>query len=215
MRAYFHRNALLLILAGLFAFTGISYGVMTEQHRAEIAAQDEEIADLEAQMHASLENAEAERQSVVDDVLGISEKRVAADTEVINEFVKKVASWSSGTEYTEARESVMRRYNLGEDSQFMTDYFQEPVYNTDSSGQRFYLVDAEGLNSHPGSIEVKALGVMGTEYRYMVLANINSSSNDGKASAARTSVIYLTLDSEGVMSDVSGYASVSPPLTTD
>lgn len=215
MRSFFYRNALLVLLAGLFVFMGVSHLVLTEQRHTETSAQEQRIAELEAQMQADLVAVENTRQSVVDGVLGISGERVASDTEVIREFVKKVASWNSGEEYREARESVMRRYNLSEDSQFMKDYFQEPVYNTDSSGQRFYLVDAEGLNSQAGSVEVRALGVLGTEYRYLVLADISSSSNDGKASATRTSAIYLTLDGEGGMSEVSGYASVSPALTTD
>ncbi|MFJ2662597.1 hypothetical protein [Arthrobacter koreensis] len=203
-----------MLLGGLFTFVGVSYAVMNAQQYAEINAQEQQVAALEERMQAELSTAEAARQTVVDSALGASGERIAGDTKQIHEFVKKAVTWGSGTEYAEARESLMRRYSLGEDTQFMREYFQEPVYNTDSSGQRFYLVDAEGLNSQLGSIEVKSLGVLGTEYRYMVLADITSSSNDGKASATRTSVIYLTLDGEGAMSDVSGYASVSAPLTS-
>ena len=54
----------------------------------------------------------------------------------------------------------------------------------------------------------------GTAYRYMVLTEIASSSIDGKARATTTSVIYLTMDGEQVLSDVSGYASVAGARTS-
>lgn len=214
MRAFFYRNLLLLLLAGVFVFVGISYVVMTGSHAAETARQEQEIADLDARMQSALSTEKAEQQAVVDASLGTNAQRIAADTVLIQEFIRMVSTWETGDEYTTARDSVIRRYKLDEGSQFLTDYFQGPVFNTDSSGEKFYVIDAEGLNSHLSSVDVKVLGVAGTEYRYMVMAEISSSSNDGKASASRVSVINLTLDGEGVMTDLSGYASGSKPLTS-
>lgn len=214
MRTFFYRNVLLMLLAGVFVIVGISYIVASNTQHIEVVTQEQEIADLDAQMQAELATAKAEQQSVVDDALGTNAQRVATDTEVIRQFMKTVTTWETGEEYTEARESVVRRYKLDERSQFMRVYFQEPIFNTDSSGNKFYVVDTEGLNSSLSSIDVKVLGVSGTEYKYMVLADIGSSSNDGKAGANKTSVIYLTLDGEGLMTDVSGFASVSNSLTS-
>jgi hypothetical protein len=214
MRTFFYRNALMLILAAVFVASGIAYFATVAGQHAESASQQQEIADLEARMQTQLAEAKAKQQSVVDDSLGTNARRVTADTAAIRQFVKTVATWNTGEEYAAARESVMRRYKLSKDSQFMKVYFQEPVSNRDSSGKTFYAVDADGLNSSLGMVDVKVLGVSGTEYRYMVLADIAASSSDGKASATRTSVIYLTLDGEGVMSDVSGYASGTRALTS-
>lgn len=214
MRAFFYRNALLLLLAGAFLASGTAYVVTVTGHHATVSAQQREIADLDVRVQAELAAAKTRQQSVVDSAAGTSARRVAADTESIRQFVRTVATWSSGAEYEAARESVVRRYKLDKDSQFMKVYFQEPVSNRDSSGDTFYAVDAEGLNSHLASVEVKVLGVSGTAYRYMVLADIAASSNDGKATATRTSVVFLTLDGEGVMSEVSGYAAASKPLTS-
>jgi hypothetical protein len=214
MRTFFYRNALMLILAAVFVASGIAYAVTVTGHQAESASRQQEIADLDAQMQTKLTAAKAKQQSVVDDALGTNARRVTADTALIREFVRTVATWKSGAEYVAARESVMRRYKLSKDSQFMKVYFQEPVSNRDSSGTTFYAVDADGLNSNLSTVDVKVLGVSGTAYRYMMMADIASSSNDGKASASRTSVIYLTLDGEGVMSDVSGYASGAKALTS-
>jgi hypothetical protein len=214
MRTFFYRNALLLILAGVFVASGIAYFATVAGQQAESASQQQEIADLDARMQTQLAEAKAKQQSVVDDSLGTNARRVTADTAAIRQFVKTVATWKTGAEYAAARDSVMRRYKLSQDSQFMKVYFQEPVSNRDSSGKTFYAVDADGLNSSLGMVDVKVLGVSGTEYRYMVLADIAASSNDGKATATRTSVICLTLDGEGVMSDVSGYASGTRVLTS-
>jgi hypothetical protein len=214
MRTFFYRNALIFILAGVFVASGIAYVVTVTGHQAESASQQRQLADLDTQMQTKLAAAKAKQQSVVDDALGTNARRVTADTAVIREFVRTVATWKSGEEYAAARESVMRRYKLAKDSQFMKVYFPEPVSNRDSSGKTFYAVDADGLNSNLSTVDVRVLGVSGTAYRYMLLADIASSSNDGKASASRTSVIYLTLDGEGVMSEVSGYAAGAKALTS-
>lgn len=214
MRTFFYRNALILILAAVFIASGTAYVVTVTGHQTESASDQQQIADLDTQMQTKLAAAKAKQQSVVDDALGTNARRVTADTAAIRDFVRTVATWKSGQEYAAARESVMRRYKLDKDSQFMKVYFQEPVSNRDSSGKTFYAVDADGLNSNLSMVDVKVLGVAGTSYRYMVMADISSSSNDGKASASRTSVIYLTLDGDGVMSDVSGYASGSKALSS-
>ena len=209
MRTFFYRNALLILLAGVFIIAGVSYFVVTGSQQEQVAAQDKQITELDQQMQARLKSARDEQQAVVDAALGTSAQRINSDTAVIRDFVKTVATWRTGEEYAAARESVIRKYKLKEDSQFLKTYFQEPVFNTDSSGNRIYYVDTQGLNSSLTSMEVVPLGVSGTEYRYMVLADLGSSSNDGKASADKTSVIYLTMDGEGAMTNVSGFASVS------
>lgn len=209
MRTFFYRNALLILLAGVFIIAGVSYFVVTGSQQEQVAAQDRQITELDQQMQARLKSARDEQQAVVDAALGTSAQRINNDTAVIRDFVKTVATWRTGEEYAAARESVIRKYKLKEDSQFLKAYFQEPVFNTDSSGNRIYYVDTQGLNSSLTSMEVVPLGVSGTEYRYMVLADLGSSSNDGKASADKTSVIYLTMDGEGAMTNVSGFASVS------
>jgi hypothetical protein len=215
MRNFFYRNALLLILAAVFAASGIAFGVTATAQGSESAAQQRQIADLDAQMQTRLAAAKATQQSVVDGAQGTDARRVAADTDTIRQFVRTVATWKSGAEYAAARESVMRRYRLTPDSQFMKVYFPEPVSNRDSSGKTFYAIDADGLNSSMSTVDVRVLGVAGTAYRYMVLADISSSSSDNKASASRTSVIYLTLDGEGAMSQVSGYAADAKALTSN
>ena len=214
MRTFFQRNALLVMLAAAFLASGIAYAATVIGNQAESASLQQANADLDVQLQADQAKANAVQQAVVDDVLGTDARRVTADTALIRQFLKTVASWNSGAEYAEARDSVMRKYKLPKDGQFMKVYFQEPVSNRDSSGKTFYAVDADGLNSRLEGLDAMVLGVSGTEYRYMVLADIASSSSDGKASASRTSVIYLTLDGEGVMSKVSGYAAGSKALTS-
>lgn len=214
MREFLQRNVIVLLLAGLFTLSAVGYGLTLTNHQNQLGAQKQTIAELEGRMRAGVSESEEEQRAVVNDALGTDAARVAEDTAAITEFLGTVTTWESGQEYVEARESVMRRYGLDPRSQFMSTYFQEPVYNTDSSGNRFYVVDAEGLNSSLASVDVKVLGVEGTAYRYMVLTEIASSSIDGKARATTTSVIYLTMDGEQVLSDVSGYASVAGARTS-
>lgn len=214
MRSFFYRNALLLLLAAVLAASGIAYFTTSAGQQAAAAAQQRHLTDLDDRMQSRLAAAKAKQQTVVDDTQGTNARRVTTDTALIRDFVRTVVTWKSGAEYAAARESVMRRYKLAPDSQFMKVYFQAPVSNRDSSGKTFYAVDADGLNSSLATVDVRVTGVLGTAYSYMVLADISSSSNDGKASATRTSAIYLTLDAEGTMSAVTGYASGARALTS-
>ncbi|KIA73395.1 hypothetical protein ANMWB30_23220 [Arthrobacter sp. MWB30] len=214
MRAFFQRNAVLILLTGLFIVAGITYVVVVSNQQTEVAQQLARISELDTRMQTQLAHAKAAEQAAVDEAQGTSAQRVDADTEVIKSFVRTAVTWDSGEGYASARESVMRKYGLDEQSQFMSVYFPPPVFNTDSSGNRVYLVDAEGINSALTSVDARVLGVEGTRYRYLVMANIRASSTDGKASANRPSVVFLTVDGEGHISDVSGYASVTDPLTS-
>jgi hypothetical protein len=212
MRTFFNRNALLVILASVFIIVVIVFVMATTSQSDALAAEEQELSALSEEMNSQQGQAAVEREEVLDAALGFSDSRVNEDTQLVYDFVRTVVTWSSGEEYTEARESVVRKYALDEGSQFLQVYFPEPVFNTDSSGTRFYVVDTDGLNSSLASVEVLPMGVSGTAYSYMVLANVSANSNNGDATASKASVIYLTVDGEGVLSEVSGYASTSKSL---
>lgn len=212
MRAYFQRNALLILAAAVCAVMVMFYVAGHNARSEETAAQEAEIAELDTRLQTVLAEEEAEQQAAVDNALGTSDERVQADTVLIREFVRGAVTWDSGESYTQARDSVLRRYGLDEGSQFLQVYFPEPIYNTDTSGNRYYVVDTKKLNSSLDSVKVQPLGVSGTEYRYMVTAEISAKTAVDGHRASNTSVIYLTLDGEGTFSDVSGFASVAGPL---
>ncbi|SMG49713.1 hypothetical protein SAMN06295974_3885, partial [Plantibacter flavus] len=56
----------------------------------------------------------------------------------------------------------------------------------------------------------RVLSVDGLDYRYLVLVDVQAKSSDGLGTAVRVATIFLTVDGDGAISDVSGYASMSP-----
>lgn len=209
MKSFIQRNVILLLLAVVFAVLAIGYGVTVSNNGREIAAAQSQLTELTVKKEAQNLDVRTEQQGVLDDVLGTDNQRLVADHKIITDLLTTMATWESGAEYTEAWEKVERKYKLPADGQFLSTFFPAPVFNTSSSGETFYLIDAQKLNSSLGSLDIKPLGVKGTAYSYMVMADIRSSSKDGKASAGNTSVIMLTLDGKGVMSDVKGFASTA------
>lgn len=209
MKSFIQRNVVLMLLAAVLAVLSVSYFVTASANNVAITTQKTELVTLEKKQAAKATAARLEQQGVMDEVSGTDGERIVADTAIITDFLRTVATWNSGADYTAAREKLERRYKLPADGQFMTVFFPVPVYNTDTSGKTFYFIDEMGLNSTLGEIDVKSLGVKGTAYSYMVTADIRSSSKDNKTSAGNSSIIFITVDGDGVISDVKGFASTA------
>jgi hypothetical protein len=208
MNTFFARNVALLLGIGVLVALAAVYVSTSTSNDQTLTEQQQQISDLEAQLAADSDEVRVAQQVIFDEVMGSSQARIDSDTEALQSFVNRVANWDSGESYEEARTSVIRKYALDENAQFMRDFFTEPVYNTDPSGKRYYVIDTDRLNSSLGQMDARVLSVSGTEYRYMVLADFTSVSNDGGTSSSQTSTIFVTVDGEGVLSDVTGYTSV-------
>lgn len=209
MRSFIYRNMLVVLLAVVFVVVATTYFVVSSNQGSEVVSQETEIQKLDTEVQSKTAQIQQAQTQAQDEALGTSNKRIDTDTAIIKDFMGTVSSWKSGVEYEAARSSVLRKYALDEKSQFMTVFFPETSYNTDSSGKRYYVIDTQGMNSTLGAVSVKPQGVVGTEYRYLVLADIRASSNDNKSSSSNTSAVYLTIDGEGKLSNVSAFASVS------
>ena len=58
------------------------------------------------------------------------------------------------------------------------------------------------------------LRIDGLSYEYMVLADVRSDSSDGRGAAVNVATVFLTIDGEGGVSDLRGYAATSLPVTS-
>lgn len=204
------RHALLMF--GILAV--IAMGIVLAVHAVGAHSDREEysqkISSLESDL-ADAENARIEQaEEVSDEILGVDSSRLETDEKEVRSFLKLALSWDDHEEYVHARESLMRKYDLDEKSSFMTDFLPPAPSKTDSSGTQHNLIDVLGLSSEVGGAEFTVLGVEGTEYSYAVEVSVRGKSADGKGSDTMPSVILLTVDDEGGISDVHASATTSP-----
>ena len=145
---------------------------------------------------------------------GADAGRVAEDTKTIGDLLGRALTWENNEEYTEARKSTMRVYSLADDSAFMTSFLPAAPVNRDSQGNEYSYIDSAGLNSSVGDFRVKVLSVDGVDYRYMALVDVRGKSSDGLGSAVNVATVFATIDGEGKLIDISGFASTTEPRTS-
>lgn len=195
--AYLIVAALLFTLMGVVYFTG---QVSLAQGETTRETETQELRTTWAL--AQDEQAAAEKQAH-DELMGVKRDRLEEDREVIGELLKTSLTWSNGKEYENARASTVRKYALEEGSSFMSSFLPKAPINVDSSGDEYYWIDSMDLNSRVGSFKPLVLDVRGTLYDYVVFVAVQTSSRDGNALVAGTSVMLVTVDGTGGPSSIS------------
>jgi hypothetical protein len=206
---FVRRNAFPLTAAALLLVAGGSFAATRGAQEAALTDQELRMEELLAR-RAGLEEAQEQRErEVVGEVLGADHARLDADEELIDQVLDTALTWESHAEYVDARSAMMTVYGLDEDSPFMTVFLPEPTVNVDAEGTEYALIDLLGLDSRVNAFRTELLSVRGTEYSYLILVEVRSSSDDGQASAHGVSTVLLTTDGDGGVSNVEGYASTS------
>lgn len=196
------------VLFGLFALavSGLSYGIVASAEGADEDRRAGQLQDLEQEYLQRQEQMREESQRAYDEILGTDYTRVSSDEELIRGLLTTALNWDSQSSYDAAREQVMADYEISEDSHFLQTFLPPAEPNTDSRGNEYSYINAAGLNSRLGDFNVEVLSVVQTDYRYLVSVSSESLSDDDMQAASNTSVVLMTIDGEGVISDVSGYA---------
>lgn len=201
----------LLLIAGV-SFTSLRY--MGQQ--SELEAQRDEISALahtQDQQHSEV--AQKKEENTLE-ALGVTSSRIERDSAVVNALLETAFSWDSGEDYDTARDSVAAHFSVPEDAAFFTEFMPPADFNKDSEGVRYYYIDAIGLNSSLGSgVDIEVVDVKATEYRYAVMADVDMSADATKtadsngnaippASTTRRVLLYVSVDGQGKVSDLSG-----------
>lgn len=212
--AFVKRNAFVMVALALFLISLVSYGVTLSSHENKIEAQTAEISELEREVTHVGTKVEAEREAAGDRLTGTQTERRKADTVAINKMLNTALTWSDHASYTKARDVLLGEYGVSADSSFMKTFLPPAPVNKDSSGKSYYYIDAAKLNSTLGSIQTKVLSVQGTKYNYMISATVQAKSTDQKGTASNWNTVFLSIDGQGKISDISGYASGSKERTS-
>lgn len=190
----------------VLAVSALGYGMVAGSATDEEQARSQEILALEQRHTAREQELHEESQQVYDNLLGTDHSRVTKDEVIIEKLLKAALTWDSHESYVAARENVIEEYQLSSEADFIETYLPPAPVTTDGAGNEYYGIDAAGLNSRFGSFETEVLSVIKTEYRYLVSVTAESVSNDELGSAANTSVVLVTINGNGKITDISGYA---------
>ena len=198
----------------VFVILVVIAAVTTSGNSATLADQEAELDALVTQARQAQTVADMLTDDATRLLSGATSERLELDHATIEELLERALTWSDNAEYTEARAATKRVYDLADDSVFMTSFLPPAPFSVDSKGNQYPYIDAAGLNSKVGGFQPSVLRINGLSYEYMVLVDVRSDSSDGRGAAVNVATVFLTIDGEGGVSDLRGYAATSLPVTS-
>lgn len=218
---FIKRNMILVVGLVAALVMGLVLGITATGSETEVKAKQAQMAQLETELAEAEDVRVAQAQEVSDSLLGVDTERITADDKAIEGLLDTALTWSSHAEYVEARNTLQRRYNQAEDSSFLktflplTDEDGKPLLSKkDRTGKQYNLIDEMGLTSQVGSYDASVLSVEGTLYRYFITVNVQGKSADGEGSATLPSLVMLTVDENGEITDVEASATTQKPRSS-
>lgn len=209
MTQFFRRNFIPLLLVLACVVAGASMAASVAAHARSLDEQQRRIIALNDEIKTNQETKSQIEHKVARQSLGVDPARVEKDTKTINDLLHRAMDWSSYAEYEQNRSEIMTKYHLDEKSSFMRSFLPPSPVTTDGEGKKYPYIDAAGLNSTLRSAEVEVTGTKGPAYNYAVMATVSSTSADDEATASRTSPVFLTINGNGQIKDLEGYAAKS------
>lgn len=218
---FIKRNMILVVGLVAALVMGLVLGITATGSETEVKAKQAQMSQLETELSEAEDVRVAQAQEVSDSLLGVDTERITADDKAIEGFLDTALTWSSHAEYVEARNTLQRRYGQAEDSSFLktflplTDEDGKPLLSKkDRTGKQYNLIDEMGLTSQVGSYDASVLSVEGTLYRYFITVNVQGKSADGEGSATLPSLVMLTVDENGEITDVEASATTQKPRSS-
>lgn len=213
-KAFLSRPWFWLAGAALLGGIGIAYVVSAGSNAEALSTQVTTVSTLSDEI-ASLK---AERMELAEDVLsegiGAQVGRITEDESVITDMMRKALTWSNHDEYLDARKAMVEIYGLSPDSQFMQTYLPEAPGRFDSDGKFHSYINAKGLNSEFDSIDARLVSARGVDYEYIVTVRSSARSVDGTTTSSNSSLIRVTVTSDGSVKDLTGFAVKGKPRTS-
>lgn len=207
------KKPLVVRFGALFVGTSVlmgGIGLAVSHHNtvsAADAASAAQVTQLQSQLNDLKTTTSKTQEEVSTEATGMSPARKRSDDEQMTDVMKQALTWSSGEQYINARQALIDRWKLDEGSQFLTVFMpgeDEGAWRTDSAGKTWFAY--EGVNSALESFTSSVTDVNGTEYTYFAVVGVKTVSSDGKVSTVVYSTMSYTLDANGAISDITGWA---------
>lgn len=206
---FLQRNAFPLVGAGVLIVASVSFGLTRGAQEDVLAEQERQIVELDDRRAELVAEQEDRGRLVADDVVGTNVHRLAADEDLIAEVLGTALTWQSHAEYEAARTKMTNVHEVPENSTFMTEFLPSAPMNVERGGEEHSLIDLLGLDSRVNSFQTDLISIQGTEYSYLAVVDVRTTSDDGEASALSTATVLLTTDGDGGVADLEGYATTS------
>jgi hypothetical protein len=201
-----------VLVASLGGLAATNAEVSNERaaQEATILELKERVTELSLAEVTAAEQAAALSAGAPSGELASAMERIDADGETIKKLAETVFTWDSTDSYEQAREALMIKFGVAENDRFMTTFLPPAPVSVDANGKEYRYSEAARLNSALGALTVKPTLVHGTKYEYLVNASVQSSSNDGTATASRGVVLKVSTEADGSVVSVEGWASPTP-----
>ncbi len=206
---FLQRNAFPLVGAGVLVVASVSFALTRGAQEDVLAEQEQQIVELDDRRAELVAEQEERGRLAADDVVGTNVHRLADDEALIEEVLGTALTWESHAEYEAARTTMTNVHGVPEDSAFMTEFLPSAPVNVESGGEEHALIDLLGLDSRVNSFQTDLISIQGTEYAYLVVVDVRTTSDDGEASALSTATVLLTTDGNGGVAELEGYATTS------
>jgi len=218
VRGWVQHNIARTFLLVLVVVVTVVMSVTWVSRQGEITAQEDRISQLEADLQQQERiNAEQVEANVLEG-LGMDQGRVARDSTQLEQLAEAIFTWDSGKTYEQARTTVKDRFDLTEDDEFMQTFMPPSRYNEDSSGQRHYYIDAAGVNSSVADVNSSVVEVSAGDYTYAVTVQVQVGSDAVSGSnipnVTRSALLFVTMDAEGEITDLSGVPASNSTRTS-
>lgn len=205
---------LTLLLAIALALTVIFTMLNLSSLNSTLKAKNEQLAQIEVETRQAEATKEHERAAVSEKATGVLEERYKRDQKLSRELFSLATTWSDGKEYDAARKEIMGKYNMAEDSPFMSRFLPN-VSRTAPDGTYISRVDAEDLNSAFADMDMAVVGSKDGGYEYFATVKVNVYSADETAHVVTTTPISYTIDAAGAIVDIQLYQPAEAPVSTN
>lgn len=191
-----------VVIAGVFAGIGISMSIAYDKNLEKLALQ---LNALEAQLEeVKADNSDASTQ-VVTAVTGADYERMERDGKIIESFLDEALTWSSSAEYELTRQSILKEYNLDEESSFFKIFMPPDLRITQKDGTVVSYIDTHGSNCMFESVQSMYRGAVGTTYRYFGIVEWSAADSIGQEAVSEAIILY-EVDSDGGLHNLEGYS---------
>lgn len=210
------RYVVAVIAAVVLIVVAVVYGVQQVSQARAADQRQNVVASLDGERQATQDALDAAQEAVYEQLTGSQVSRIDQDAEHLQQLMATALTWDDHQSYTDAREALLTEYGMDEESEFFTSFFPEAPVNVDAQGNEYPYLDVAELSSELGDFDIELLSVAGTAYRYVVFAEMESQAQVGEAvtRSAVPLVLFATVQENGTVVDVTGYASTGKPRST-
>lgn len=205
------RNGILVVAVVAALIVGLMT-MSTSSGRAEtLDEQDARILSLEQSVKLNKSEKNKDYAQVISQATGgVDSEHRAADEKVARDLMSTALTWDGMPAYMEARDEVMRAYDMDEESDFMKSFMPGEVQGamrTAPSGKTYYAEDSD-INSRFSDLSTTITDVNGDVYSYWGLVTMRVQSDSGQTSTP----MYATVTFDVVDGKITNVRADTAPM---